>query len=1024
MDDVNTTQLPPELQDALQRFQRRWKWISLIALVGMLALIPLLSFLLLFLSDRIWDTPQWARWTLALPVPMLMVWTLTPFVRRWLLQPPDAAQLARAMGRIDRRVGDRLLGAVELSEGADTAWAGSPALRKAAIAQVTGELSQVHAEEKLDPRPARKRISVAGALCLLALGCLVVAPHAAENSLLRWLAPYRALDRFTFVRFSGFPDEVVVPHGEAFVLEGSVTHVDEEPVEDVRVNVDGPESVELTREGESLALQAEGFTTERSIRVSAGDARSRTRVRPKFRPELVGVSANILWPSYLEREPTEVALLRRRLEVPIGSEVALRAEISREVERVLGTEGAAADGHQVLLPEVLVEEDHTLAFGWVDVEGLRPREPAEVVLVATPDRAPLLSLSGISRAVAILEDEFLEMDLRAQDDFGLKRVWATFKERNPEMEDVTREVETAMTGESGTEQIQFSPERLGFGPGSRLDLIGYATDAFPDREPSETARYRILVLSREEHAKLVLQQMDRVLEDLDESIRQEALALEEMASIAERSPEDLMDPSTDQDLQEQALDEQAREEQVEQTRNRMERLIAEATKNEQIGDQQIGEWAKITESLRNAAQPSMSAAASSMQQASTESSEQERREQIAEAIEQQQKALDAMRQGEEDLNESIENSLSESFLNRFRELAERERSIGDELGVLLPQTIGLPTELLEEGLKTTLLTQADTQKEVTRDTRYIANDLEGFFIRTQNPVLRVILDEMDQENHQERLSALEALIRRNTIGLSLGEAQAWTTLYERWAKLLEDAASQGQGQGEGQGGSEDEGEDLETMIALIRGRERQEVLRRQTRALDETYATNMEFHREAVVLAERQYEISRELQVLENRVKKDETKQLVSIAAGEMMNAGVRLRRPDTGQETIAIQTEVIERIAQALDQSMGNQDQPPSEGPQSPQQNNQQIMQAIQMMMQNQSPGPPSSGMAGQQGGEGQTGSGNPGESSGTGTPGRISLEGRGSESGRGAGVDPSSWPGQYRGLMDAYFEAVEESP
>jgi hypothetical protein len=185
---------------------------------------------------------------------------------------------------------------------------------------------------------------------------------------------------------------------------------------------------------------------------------------------------------------------------------------------------------------------------------------------------------------------------------------------------------------------------------------------------------------------------------------------------------------------------------------------------------------------------------------------------------------------------------------------------------------------------------------------------------------------------------------------------------------------------------------------------------------------NDTYHRDAVLLADQQYQLARGLQPLENRVKLEETKQLISLAAGESMNAGVRLRRPDTGQGTIAIQTEVIERIAAALDQSMGSQPDSSQNGDedQQSQQNSARIMQAILEMMRGRSS---SGSMAGTQGGEGQTGGGDPGRNERPGDAGGIisrDREGRG----KAGGTDPSVWPGRYRGVMDRYFDAVEGGP
>jgi hypothetical protein len=210
------------------------------------------------------------------------------------------------------------------------------------------------------------------------------------------------------------------------------------------------------------------------------------------------------------------------------------------------------------------------------------------------------------------------------------------------------------------------------------------------------------------------------------------------------------------------------------------------------------------------------------------------------------------------------------------------------------------------------------------------------------------------------------------------------------------------------------------MIALIRAREQQEKLRRHTRELDESYAKNPAYNREATVLGKRQYELARTLQPLEQRVKKDQTKKLVSLASGEMMNAGVNLRRPMTGQETVSVQTEIIELLAKALDQSMNNQEQESSSSQQQQQQQQQQnaaMMQAIMQMMAGSGGGKP-----GPQGGGGSTGFGDPGNQDIRG-PGKGNQPGT-EAGGKSGGSDPSVWPSSYRGMMDSYFTEMEAAP
>jgi hypothetical protein len=272
MSDPRPETLPPELADALRRFQRRWRGVQALVLLGLCLLVPLLSLGLLAVSDRFWSTPAWARLLLAVPVPLLIAAGLGVFLYRWVLRRPGPRAIARVMGRLDARVGDRLLGAVELSEGAGESWAGSPALRRAAIAQVAQSLAGVRAEDRLDVRPGRRLLQ--GAVLVLALFALFAwrAPEAASNAWSRWLRPLDAIERFTFVRLSDFPARVTVPHGEAFAFAGQVTHVRGEIPPPVEARIDGPELLTVATEGSRVVVGGEGLMQPRLVRLRAGDA--------------------------------------------------------------------------------------------------------------------------------------------------------------------------------------------------------------------------------------------------------------------------------------------------------------------------------------------------------------------------------------------------------------------------------------------------------------------------------------------------------------------------------------------------------------------------------------------------------------------------------------------------------------------------------------------------------------------------------------------------------------------------------
>src|SRR5581483_4508120 len=132
--------LPQSLRSQLADFRRRVWGLKTAEALAAAAFAVLAAFLLLFGLDRVWDTPGWPRIALfaaavlgALGVPLA--------VYRWVWRQRRLEQLARLLGRTHPRVGDQLLGVIELTHN-DAEQARSRALCEAAILQVAEDASR------------------------------------------------------------------------------------------------------------------------------------------------------------------------------------------------------------------------------------------------------------------------------------------------------------------------------------------------------------------------------------------------------------------------------------------------------------------------------------------------------------------------------------------------------------------------------------------------------------------------------------------------------------------------------------------------------------------------------------------------------------------------------------------------------------------------------------------------------------------------------------------------------------------
>ena len=168
-------QLPERMQAKLRQFQRK-VWLVKIC-EGLLAAIfgLLLSWMAVFVLDRLFDTPAWVRGLI------LLVGAIGPglwfplVLHRWVWKSRQLEQVARLLRRSMPRFGDHLLGIIELvqSEGDRGR---SLALCRAALDQVDQETQDRDFRQAVpDPRHRRWAL-IAGVPALAGLVLMLVVP--------------------------------------------------------------------------------------------------------------------------------------------------------------------------------------------------------------------------------------------------------------------------------------------------------------------------------------------------------------------------------------------------------------------------------------------------------------------------------------------------------------------------------------------------------------------------------------------------------------------------------------------------------------------------------------------------------------------------------------------------------------------------------------------------------------------------------------------------------------------------------
>ena len=208
--------LPDSLQAQLHEYRRRVWTFKMLEAVAAAAFGVLTAYLLLFCLDRVWDTPAWLRvglFVVAAVACAQIPWAL----HRWVWRHRRLEQLARLLARKHPRVGDQLLGIIELVRN-DFEQSRSPALCAAAIREVADDARRRDFRDAVPNPRHRFWIWLAAVPLVTAVVLLGLFPAAAANAWQRFLLPWKNAPRYTFTMLEPLAKTIVVPHGEAFTI--------------------------------------------------------------------------------------------------------------------------------------------------------------------------------------------------------------------------------------------------------------------------------------------------------------------------------------------------------------------------------------------------------------------------------------------------------------------------------------------------------------------------------------------------------------------------------------------------------------------------------------------------------------------------------------------------------------------------------------------------------------------------------------------------------------------------------------
>ncbi|MCA9074051.1 MAG: hypothetical protein KDA93_03390 [Planctomycetaceae bacterium] len=604
--------LPERMRTQLEAFRRRLWWIKVGEglLAGVFGL--LLSYVALFVLDRFVDTPATVRTglllvgTLGLAVAFPLKW------HRWVWRTRQLEQVARLLRRRYPRLGDQLLGIVELAHADGRKQNYSESLLRAAVEQVDEETSHRNFDEAVPNTGLRRWAWTAGGLAVVVALVMALVPAAGFNAMARWLMPWSDTERYTFAQLDELPDTLIVPYAEEFSVQARLAKETAWSPDNGTAHYGSQPPVKSELKEDSYAFTLPPQKDADALKLAIGDARHQIDLQPTMRPELTAMRVQITLPEYLQYSRNlEQDVRGGTTSVVKGSLVHFEATATRDLAAATwdGTPLATNGGIITTKPH-LVHESLAPELRWTDEYGLEGKQPLVLDLQATDDEPPTLNCAGGAFEHVLLESEVLTFEITSTDDFGVKSIgmeWEGVEDpyNNPHPangEKLLLNGEPEKTNLASS--VTFSAKREGIPP-QTLKLRMFAVDYLPDRERVYSPTFVLHVLSPEDHNIWLTRQLSKWFRTASEVHDKERQLHQTNANLRSLPAEEFDRPETRSQIKKQAAAEHANGQRLGAVTRSGKALIREALKNDQFNAETLETWAEMLNALEDIAKERM-----------------------------------------------------------------------------------------------------------------------------------------------------------------------------------------------------------------------------------------------------------------------------------------------------------------------------------------------------------------------------------------------------------------------------------
>ncbi|GEM_PF-3743033 len=914
--------LPESLSSQLKGFQKKLRAIEGVTAAAAAFCMVAGALVFLYLSDRLWETPVILRLALFLCGIIPLLYLVFYTVHHVFMRSRDFKTLSVLVQKHHKKLGDSLLGVVELAENKELSENVSKELCSAAIANIAERSKTMDFGEAIS-RKGLKRFAVWSIVILAVVLCLIVFTRSAfGNTLVRWLNPLSNVERFTFVKLEGIPSKLNVPHGEEFEIKCILDNSSTIKPADVKFKCGMEPSKMVKFENGSALMKISGQTKPVDLKIWSGDFRKTVTIVPVHRPVLLSLEATVKLPEYTGRKDEKVKLSGKTFSLLEGSQYTLEGRIDREIKIA---ELVDASGKSVSLKikgDTFSSENQKASASdnnvltWLDFLGLRPLHPYEFSVVPEKDQEPFTECPKLPQYSAMLADETIMIQVTADDDYGVSELGAAYTSTDPKNETKIYASGTMSLAKGGVDkqkldaEFMFCPALLKIEEKTLVTICSAAKDYYPGRQFAYSKPYKIYILSLQEHAKLVEEELESIMAKIEDLVWREEENLEKNKNISKLPEDEMKKEETSEKISEQENAEKMNAEDLEKLSEKALKMLEEALRNKEFPAKTIKEWTKMLDALNQVSQKDMKNVQKSLNEAQKEN---KRADEMKKAVEEQQKMLEKLKELMKKMDDSMNNLTMENFVSRLKKEAENEKNVSTKLAEIMKSSVGMDQNSLPQKIKEEVADQKAKQEQIKKTVKNIQDDLLGFFSRTRIKKYQDVSEEMEKEKIQKKLEDTVETIAKNQTAKGISNTKEIAAKLEKWADDLGKKGNE-QGGGEGEGGGEMKEIDPEILIGLMRLLQQEQELREKTRNLDENREKMKDYGEKSVGLSEKQMNMRNDLNGLKEKAAEfQKLVQLMNQTGKAMTDAGALLFKPQTDQQTIGAETEVIELLAASM---------------------------------------------------------------------------------------------------------------